>query len=655
MTKGGPGGLREAAQRRGIETRWRDTNAVWHDVSEDTLRALLDILGPEPDPTPMPVIVVAAAGEPVVIDAEQAVTDAALTVDHRCRPIDVDPGVVSGPAQVTITGLPVGRHTLEVGFGDGRTATTTVVVAPPHSLARPGRSTSVFVPTYALHRSGYGHGAGDLADLESFAAGLAGHGVDVMTILPIHPVFCGASPFDPSPYAPVTRLHWSELVADLGGLAGPGGAPAFDDEARRRAARLAAAPHIDWRGVATLVHDVLDRSLSLPAVTAEVAAFAAAEPDVVDYARFRAHVERAGAPPPHDMRLDQAISDPAVGRHVLGQLVVRRQLDALGASLGRRGQLLALDLPVGSHPSGHEAWQRHRSFALGAAVGAPPDDFFAGGQNWGFAPLHPERSRIDGHQIWHDVIDTVARRCGLLRIDHVMALHRLWWIPDGAAATDGAYVRFRPDELWATVAATSVLRDTIVVGEDLGTVPDEVADARRSWAVLGMYEEQFTADRARPAALPAIPADVVAGIRTHDMMPFAAFASGSDMDLRVALGIAAPDGSDAGGRAARLEAWRRLLSHELGRPVDDDPSALLAAALERLGASDAAVVVADIDDLTGQTLPHNVPGVPSYPGAWSRRTAGDVEALLTDPRVAMLLGVLDRARRRRGPAGPGSR
>ncbi len=395
---------------------------------------------------------------------------------------------------------------------------------------------------------------------------------------------------------------------------------------------------------------MLDRALVVPAVAADVAAFAAAEPDVVDYARFRAHVERTGSAPPHDTRLEQPVADPAVGRHVLGQLVVGRQLDELDAALARRGQTLALDLPVGSHPGGHEAWQRHRSFALGAAVGAPPDDFFVGGQNWGFAPLHPERARADGHQVWHDVIDAVARRCGLLRIDHVMALHRLWWIPDGADATEGAYVRFAPEELWATVATTSVLRDTVVVGEDLGTVPDEVAEARRRWAVLGMVEEQFVADRPDPVDLPVVPADVVAGVRTHDMMPFAAFVTGSDGDLRASLGIDAPDGSDPAERAARLAAWRRLLAIELGRSVGDDPREMFAAALERLGASEAAIVVADIDDLCGLTLPHNVPGVPGYPGAWSRRTDGDVDDLIADPRVAELLGVLTTARARRdGP------
>lgn len=638
--------LRTAARRRGIETRWRDTRQVWNDVSDDTLRALLEVLGPEPEPTPAPPIVVTVGGRPAVIEVTAPIADAAVTVDERSNAGDDDVAARIGAGRVTVTGLPVGRHIVDVGLVGGAAARSTVIVTPPRSLPAPRAASSVFVPTYALHRPGRGHGAGDLADLDAFAGGLVDHGVDIVTILPIHPMFCDGEPFDPSPYSPVTRLHWSELVADLSGLPGPDGSPAFDDDARRRGAQLAAAPLIDWRGVAGLVHEVLDRALSVPAVAGEVAAFAASDPDVVDYARYRAHVARTGAPPAHDVRLDHDVADPAVGRHVLGQLLVRRRLDELGETLGRRGQLLALDLPVGSHPAGHEAWQRHRSFALGAAVGAPPDDFFVGGQNWGFPPLHPEHARVDGHQVWHDVIDAVASRCGLLRIDHVMALHRLWWIPDGAAATDGAYVRFRPDELWATVATTSVLRDTIVVGEDLGTVPDEVTEARRSWAVLGMYEEQFTADRPEPDELPEVPADVVAGVRTHDMMPFAAFAGGSDIELRASLGIAAPDGSGAAERRARLSAWRRLLADELGHPVGGDAEALYAAALERLGTSDAAIVVADIDDLSGLTLPHNVPGVPSYPGAWSRRTAGDVDALVHDARVARLLAVLAAARRR---------
>ena len=258
--------------------------------------------------------------------------------------------------------------------------------------------------------------------------------------------------------------------------------------------------------------------------------------------------------------------------------------------------VLALDLPIGSHPDGYETWANRTLFAPGMKVGAPPDEFFAEGQNWGFPPQLPGAGRRSGHALWRDLVARAGEHASLLRIDHVMGVQRLWWIPDGCSATDGVYVRYPREELLAVIAAQAVHTSTTIVGENLGTVPEEVTEALERWDVIGMFEEQF--NLYHRSALPPVPADSVAGIRTHDMPAFAA----------------AFNGDATGG----VYEYRRLVSDAVGHPVGDGAAAVLDAALERLAASAAYLVVADLDDLVGETAPHNVPGK-ILPSTWRRR------------------------------------
>ena len=174
--------------------------------------------------------------------------------------------------------------------------------------------------------------------------------------------------------------------------------------------------------------------------------------------------------------------------HVLAQYLANRQLAAIEGP-GRAA--LALDLPIGSHPAGYETWAHGDLFAPGITVGAPPDEFFADGQDWGFPPQLPAAGRRSGHALWRQLVARAGEHTSILRIDHVMGVQRLWWIPDGDAASEGAYVRYAREELLAVIAAQAVATATTIIGEDLGTVPEEVVDALTRWDVLGMFEEQF--------------------------------------------------------------------------------------------------------------------------------------------------------------------
>ena len=198
-----------------------------------------------------------------------------------------------------------------------------------------------------------------------------------------------------------------------------------------------------------------------------------------------------------------------------------------------------------------------------------------------------------------------------------MGVQRLWWIPDGCGATDGVYVRYPREELLAVIAAEAARSSTTIIGENLGTVPEEVTEALVRWDVVGMFEEQF--NLYHRTALPPVPANSVAGIRTHDMPAFAA----------------AFNGDATGG----VYDYRRLVAAAVGHPVGDGAAAVLDAALERLAGSDAYLVVADLDDLVGETAPHNVPGK-ILPSTWRRRLRQPTSEVLGDADVRRRLSIL---------------
>ena len=411
--------------------------------------------------------------------------------------------------------------------------------------------------------------------------------------MPLYAAFLD-DPFDPSPYAPVSRLHWNELY--------------LDD------ATLPAAPvpeqHtlLDWRRLAARRRaQLLDAARDLdPYIEAGIDRLVARRPDVVDFARFRAL---------HPDAVDGGAPTALVERsHLLAQYLADRQLAAVEGA-GRAA--LALDLPIGSHVAGYENWAHGDLFAAGMTVGAPPDEFFADGQDWGFPPQLPFAGRRDGHTLWRRLVAHAGEHASVLRIDHVMGVHRLWWVPEGMGATEGAYVRYPREELLAVIAAEATRTSTTIVGENLGTVPDELSEALARWDVVGLYEEQFSLYH--PERLPAIPARSVAGMRTHDMPAFAAAFSG-----------------DATGD---VHDYRRLLADDVGHPVGEAAADVLDAAMERLAASDAYLVVADLDDLLGETAPHNVPGR-VLASTWRRRLPRPTSAVLRDTDVRRRIKLL---------------
>lgn len=582
--------LRARAGELGVQVSYHDVDGVLHDADDAVLARVVDVLEADRvaaaiDRRSAPAIHFATAG-PVPVHGH--LSDVEFTVGGS----SVDVAIRRGDDHDTIDvppDLPRGCHELRITV-DGSSEQTVVVVCPP-SMPRSdelAHSGALFVPTYALWERE--RPLPSFANLHDLARRLPAFGIGAVSTLPLYATFLD-DPYDPSPYSPISRLHWNEVYLDDADLP-PAPVPELGDE-------------VDWAALADRRRrQLIDAAKALTTDRqAELAAFVAEHPDVAAYARFRAAREAGG-----DVVVEQS--------HVLAQFLADQQLGAIRSD--PEAAAIALDLPIGSHPKGYEVWADDTMFATGMAVGAPPDTFFAAGQNWGFPPTLPMASHASGHRVWRRLVERVGRHADVLRIDHAMAIHRLWWVPDGFSADQGVYVHYPRDEILAVLAATAAATGVTIVGEDLGTVPTEVSDAFDRWDVLGMYEEQFHLD---DDPLTHIPARTVAGIRTHDMAPLA--------DV-----VAATDTS----------AYRARLGAAHGRHVDATWQAVVEEMLLRLAHSDAYMVMADLDDLVGETRPHNLPGR-VVPGLWQRRLDRPTSEILADPDVVHRLSILGRTTR----------
>lgn len=565
-------------------------------------------------------------------------------------------------------GMPLGYHTLRLEIG-GRTHESRIIAAPRQAPGffgdgGPVREWGVFLPLYAL-RTGDGAGIGDYGDLARLAVWVGRAGGRVLGTLPLFAAFLD-EPFDASPYSPASRLFWNPLYLDLEGAAAAADchrARAILDspEHRREMAALRDEPLIDYRRLARARRPVLDALAGCffdggGADTTEYARFIAENPRAIDFARFLAAGTRFGGPWP---TWPAAQREGAIGpgdydehdarRHLYEQWLADRQLTAARRESEAVGVRLYLDLPLGVNPDGYDVWRERDSFALGVAAGAPPDPFFWRGQDWGFPPLNPEALRASGYRYFAEVIRTMVRRAGVIRLDHVMGLHRLFWVPAGFDATQGVYVRYRPEEFYAVLTLESHREGAVVVGEDLGTVPQEVREAMHRHRIHRMSVVQFevTADMERP--LPDPPADAVTTLNTHDMPTFRSFWEGLDIADRQELGLL--DEAQAREAADHRKRVRRAVTAMLRREgqLGDDESthAVLGALLAHLAATPAAVLLLNLEDLWLETKAQNVPGTTHERPNWRRRARYDLEEIPTLPEVA---GIVQRihALRQRG-------
>ncbi len=557
--------------------------------------------------------------------------------------------------------VPRGYHHLTLEF-QGTTAESLILSAPlrayePVDGARQ-KSWGVFLPLYALH-SDRSWGAGDFSDLEALTDWVTGMGGGLVATLPLLAAFLD-EPFEPGPYSPASRLFWNEFYLDVARIPEWQRCPAAQSllaspEFQQEVAKLRSAALVDYRRQMALKRRVLaELTRSFFADPGERRSdferFVAQHAQVEDYARFRAVGERRRSPwsawpaPLRDGVVDERDYDQENKRyHLYVQWLADEQLQALAAKTRAAGPGLYLDLPLGVNSASYDVWRERSTFASGIAAGAPPDPFFAKGQNWGFPPLHPQRVREQGYRYVIAYLRHHLQLAGVLRIDHMMGFHRLFWIPHGGEAREGIYVRYPAEELYAVFNLESHRHRSILVGEDLGTVPAEVRPAMADHNVHRMYVLQYELQPQYQNALTPVYPGCVACLNTHDMPPFAAFWQGLDIQERVELGILDPSVAEREHRQrqAVVDALIRSLRMEGWLQDSVDPRAVLEACLKHAAAGPAFAVLANLEDLWLETQPQNMPGTWHERPNWRRRARYSLEEMRRMPQVLEMLGQMD--------------
>lgn len=550
--------------------------------------------------------------------------------------------------------IPRGYHRLSLEIG-GRALHSLIIASPERAYGAglPDGEWGVFLPLYALY-SRRSWGAGDFGDLEALMDWVGELGGQVVGTLPLLAAFLDA-PFEPSPYMPVSRVFWNEFYVDVTqapelSRCAPAQRLLESPELQSELTGLRRQTLVDYRRVMALKRKVLE-VLARAFFTSDSGRrtafdrFIQVRPEVMDYASFRATMEQLGLPwpqwpePLRSGPLPPGTCSEETRRYYLyAQWLAHQQLERVTRKEDSRSPGLYLDLPLGVHCFGYDVWKEREAFVLDMDVGAPPDRMFTTGQNWGFPPLHPERLRQQGYRYLRACLEHHLRHASFLRIDHVMGLHRLYWIPKGMDRTEGTYVHYPAEEIYAILVLESHRHRARIVGENLGIVPSYVNAAMSRRAVHPMYVLQYELVADARRALRPVPSGSVASLNTHDAAPFAAFWSGSDISERAKLGLLS-DAEAVMERQNREKLKGSLVDflREHGYLAVDSANAgdVARACLTYMSAERPGLVVVNLEDLWEETEAQNVPSTGSERPNWRRKARFGFE------EFCQMAGILD--------------
>ena len=591
--------------------------------------------------------------------------------------------------QVTLpVALPLGYHDFFLG-GDG--ARTRLIVAPdgcylPEPIAGGARQWGVSTHLYSLRRDG-DWGIGDftgLVDLVDVAASL---GATVIGLNPLHTLFT-QHPDRASPYSPSSRLFVNPLYID------PEAVPDFAEsrtaqrlakKAAKEIAALRAKTFVDYRGVIAVKQPVF-RALHESFRDRHLAQAAEGDARAQAFAAF----VREGGEPLRRFALFEVLSAefegaswmewPEAYRRCDGAAVaelarVRRedlefiqylqwQADIQLAAAQERAQALGLpiglyrDLAVGAAADGADAWIAQDVIVNSATVGCPPDPFNMLGQDWGTPPLHPHALREQGYAAFANIVRANMRHAGALRIDHVMGLMHLFWIPKGRKPDSGAYIEYPFEDLLAVLALESHRSKCLVVGEDLGTVPAGFRKRMAAANVLSYRVLYFEKDGDRFKQPEEYPGLALACVTTHDLATLSGFWREADIDLKHELDLYPDAAAEDGERSARDDDRKQLLAALdkqglLSQAMRRDAArggmnpALAAAVHEYLARSPVRLLLVQLDDLTEEGEQLNLPGTDAERPNWRRRLHLKIKDMADAPVVrALVAGLEERANTR---------
>ncbi len=673
------------AERYGIASNYRDARGEQVTVSPEARRHLLAQMGIDLD---RPDAAAAAEAQfdaailpPVIVLVRSAEGHCEITVNAATDAGEVDwiisledGGERRGRSareslmslSIVVYDLPFGYHRLTL---PAFSATAILIVSPGRCWMPPevddGKGIwGVSVQLY-LVRSAQNWGIGDFADLRNLATMLAARGCDVIGLNPLHQMMLD-EPESASPYSPLTRLYLNVLYISVPEVVGAG-LPALQEainsqgfQARLTACR--AAPLVDYKSVL---------ALKLEALRILYAGFSQAP--AADRNRFAAFCERHGIslrrtsifqalrnhfatrdPCSNDWRswpaefqspTSAGVQDFAVlhGDEIdfydWLQWVADEQLSESAKVAAGAGMTVGLyrDLAVGCAETGAETWANPEAFISGALVGAPPDIFNPAGQNWGLPPFNPHSLREEAYRSFVELVRANMRSAGALRIDHVMGLQRLYCIPVGCSAADGAYIQYQLDDLTRIIALESHRNRCLVVGEDLGTLPDGFQEKMSDAGILSYRVAFFEQDWASgefisPADYPRL-ALAVAG--NHDLPTLIGWWQGRDLDLKKEKGLFPPGeaASQHERRALERESLLKALTAEGLLKPEATPDQFVQAVHSFLARSASALVILQLDDLLGEQDQVNLPATfLEYPN-WRRKYGMSLQEMDTSELV----------------------
>jgi len=670
--------LRELAEAAGIATTWRNVHGEEKEVGPDTLRAVLAALGLPADRREAQAVLAQLRDRlPPLITltcGPDGVAVPGAAPGHRFR-LDFEQGHHlegrlergwAGEARLPAISAP-GYHRLSLDAGH-----TTIAAAPPRcfSLEDAGAAEhegsapwALAAQIYSLRRPG-DLGIGDFGGVAELARAAARHGAAGLAISPAHAMFA-ADPGKYGPYAPSSRLFLNVLHADPQVVFGPlPPEPAADGAL------------IDWPEA---TRRKLSRLRGLFDIAADHPGFVdfrnEAGPALEDHARFEAlHAHLLAQDSalwhwrdwPSDLRSPQSpgvqhfARDHAreVAFHAFCQWLADASLGAAQRVALDAGMPIGLiaDLAVGTDGGGSHAWSRQREILPDLSVGAPPDVFSPLGQDWGLTAFSPLEMQADGFSAFRELLRAAFRNAGGVRVDHVMGLQRLWVVPRGAGPAEGAYLRYPLDDLLRLLALESLRHRSIVIGEDLGTLPEGFHDRMDAAGILGMrvlWFEQEQDGRFRP---PRSWSPMAAAMTTtHDLPTVVGWWRGRDIEWRERLSLFPEAGTAAKERerrqADRKALWTAFL--ESGAATGDQPGLeqtdpVVDAALAHVAGAACRLAILPVEDALALPEQPNLPGTSEGHPNWRHRLPGEAAKLLEDAEVARRLEAFALARPRAG-------
>lgn len=620
--------LSALARAHGVATWYENTDRERVAVADDVVVAVLAELGVDvddprpPDPT-----------GPVVVRQGDPLPDGDIVLES---------GEVVGSGEPARAEVPTGYH--RIGERE--------LIVTPRRLPPVTPAWGWMLQLYALHSPG-SWGLGDFADLREFATRSADLGAGVILVNPVQAI-TPTLPVQRSPYSPSSRRYANPIYLRVTETEAFRRADARTREEVERLAPKPGAELIDYDAVWGAKVNALELLWSTTRSNGQ-----AVDDDLADFALFCALAERYGADWrtwPEGVRRPDGPDVPAargkladrVAFHAWLQRLCRQQLADVHAAGRARGIRIVHDLPVGVDPAGADAWALQDVLASAVTVGAPPDPFSPKGQDWNLPPWRPDRLAAAGYRPFRDVIRSVLAHADGIRVDHIAGLFRLWWIPPGRPANEGTYVRYDSEAMLGVLALEAHRASAMVVGEDLGTVSEEVTTGLHDRGMLSssvLYFERDVAAEGEPLLPPERwPADTMASISTHDLPTAAGYLRAENVRVRAELGqLDDPDAEYATAKAARAELEDALDAHGL-LPEERTDENLVVALHALLARAASRLLLTSPQDASGDIRQPNLPGtIDEYPN-WRIRLGVPIDELLADPTLTRAIAALRDAR-----------